>query len=119
MSRLFGQATIRVNGKVYNTKKGAKLNPGGTKRTPRLGSHSTGGFTEERVNSQLDCVVLIGEGDSIVEINRITDATIEFECDTGQSYIIRGGYCLDPVELTEGEGEGAVVFAGPMAQELL
>ncbi|NBB51504.1 phage tail protein [Rhizobium sp. CRIBSB] len=118
MAKKFGRATIRVNGKTYDTKKGSTLDPGGIKREPRPGSNTTGGFTEELVPSKIEATVLFGEGDSVTEINAITDATVLFETDTGQTYVVRQGYCAEPVTLTEGEGEAKVVFMGAAAEEM-
>ncbi len=119
MAKKFGRATVRVDGKVYDTKKGSTLDPGGVKREPRPGSNTTGGFTEELVPAKVEATVLFGEGDSVTEINKITGATITFECDTGQTYIIRDGYSAEPVQLTEGEGEAKAVFMGSAAEEML
>lgn len=119
MSKKFGRATVRVDGKVYDTEKGSTLDPGGVKREARPGSNTTGGFTEELVPSKLEATVLFGEGDSIAEINKIAGATITFECDTGQTYIVRDGYSAEPVQLTGGEGKAKVVFMGSAAEELL
>lgn len=119
MSKKFGRATVRVNGKSYDTERGSTLDPGGVKREPRPGSNSTGGFTEELVPAKVEVTILFGEGDSLAEINAITDATIVFECDTGQTYIVRNGYSAEPVQLTEGEGKAKAVFMGEAAEEML
>lgn len=119
MAKKLGRATIRVDGKVYDTEKGSTLNPGGIKREPRPGSNTAGGFTEELVPSKVETTILWGEGDSVTEINRISGATITFECDTGQTYIIRGGYSAEPVELTEGEGKAKCIFMGEPAEEMM
>ncbi|WP_370236635.1 phage tail tube protein [Brevundimonas sp.] len=118
MAKKFGRAKIRVNGKVYDTERGSTLDPGGVKREPRPGSNTTSGFTEELVPSTVEATILFGEGDSVTEINRITDAVIMFECDTGQSYVVRNGYSAEPVQLTEGEGKAKVVFKGEAAEEM-
>lgn len=117
--KLFGRATIRVDGKTYDTKKGSTLDLGGVKRTPREGSNSSGNYTEELMGSKLETVILFGVGDSAAEVNAITDATIAFEADTGQTYVIRGGYAEGNSTLTEGEGELKTVFYGPAAEEML
>lgn len=118
MSKLFGRVKIRANGKVYNTERGATLDPGGIKRESRPGSNSTSGYTEELVPSTIEATLLFGEGDSVTEINKLTDAVIMFELDTGQTYVVRNGYSAEPVQLTEGEGKAKVVFKGEAAEEL-
>lgn len=117
--KLFGRATVRVDGRAYDTKKGSTLETGGIKREPRPGSNSSGGYTEELMGSKLEMTVLFGAGDSAAQINAITDSVIMFETDTGQTYVVRGGYAEGNNTITEGEGELKCVFYGEAAEELL
>lgn len=119
MAKKVGIMRIRVGGALWDTKRGSTIDPGGKKREPRPGSTTTGGFTEEMVPAKIECTLLFGAGDSLTAINAIEGETITAECDTGQTYIIRDGYCAEPAQLTEGEGEAKVVFMGSAAEELL
>lgn len=119
MGKKLGILTVRVAGRSWDTKKGSTLDIGGIKREPRPGSRSTSGFTEEMVPSKLEVTLLVGEGDSLTDINKIVGETITAEADTGQTWIIRNAYSTDPAVITEGEGEAKVVFNGESAEEML
>ncbi|QQQ19670.1 phage tail tube protein [Brevundimonas vitis] len=118
MAKKFGRATIRVNGTTLDTEKGSTLDPGGTKREPRPGSNTTSGFTEELVPAKIEATILFGEGDSLTDLNALINATVLFETDTGQTYIVRDAYCAEPVTLTEGEGKAKLVLMGSAAEEM-
>lgn len=119
MAKKFGRAIVRANGRMWDTKRGASLETGGVKREPRPGSNSAGGYTEELVGAKLDCTILYGAGDSVADINALTDATVTFETDTGQTYIVRNAYSEGNATLTEGEGELKTVIYGEPAEEML
>lgn len=117
--KLFGKGRIRVDGKSWRTHAGGSLDMGGIKRNPRPGSNDADAYTEEVVPSKIETELQFGEGDSLAEIGAISDATITWELDTGQTYIIRGGYSSETPTLTEGEGKAKVVFMGPPAEEMV
>jgi hypothetical protein len=117
--KLFGQATIKWDGNVLDTLKGATLNPGGIKRTTVKGSKRVLGFTEEVMESKLDCEVAVGSGFSASELNGVTSATVTFATDTGQTWVMRGAWSTDPNEITEADGKAKVSFEGPPAEEML
>ncbi|MGZ8364563.1 MAG: phage tail tube protein [Caulobacteraceae bacterium] len=118
MAKLFGRAVITADGQILNTKMGASLTLGGVKRNARPGSNTTGGFTEELENSELECEVEMDGNLSLASIAAIEDASILFECDTGQNYLIEGAYSSDPPSITEGEGYAKCKFGGPEALEI-
>lgn len=118
-NRLFGRATIKADGDELETFKGATIDPGGVTRTSQNGSRRTLGYTEETRNSKVECEFAVRAGTSIAQIQNMVDATITFRCDTGQTYVISGGWCTGEVTLTEGEGKAKAVFEGPAAEEML
>ncbi len=119
MSQVLGRATVRVDGKVYETLPGARLKLGGVKRNPRANNQAVH-YSEQFEPSELECEILLARGDSLAEILAIADATIEFECDTGQTYIVRGGFLTDTPEITDGEdGRVPLKFSGNPAEEVL
>ncbi|MDB5432428.1 MAG: hypothetical protein JWP35_3544 [Caulobacter sp.] len=118
-NKLFGRARITVDGRLFETAKGASLDIGGVKRSPVEGSLKGGKFTEAVADSTLECDILVDAKTSLSDIGAIDDATINFTCDTGQTYIINGGYCADPPVLTEGEGKAKTKFMGPPAEEMV
>ncbi|MBI1407295.1 MAG: hypothetical protein GC145_14365 [Caulobacter sp.] len=117
-NRLFGRATIRLDGQVLRTAKGSTLDIGGPVRTPVVDeSGNTVGFTEETQPSKLDCGVQMAEGVSLANIRSIEDATVTFDCDSGQSYLINHAFCTTPPVLG-GDGNAKTTFQGPPAEEI-
>lgn len=109
--KLTGIATIRVDGKEYSTEKGATLNPGGPKRTPKTSGNRVF-YTEERVPPSIQATALHSEDVDIIEVGNIVNATVLFECDNGQDYMLTGAFVTDPAELNSGEGNFPLNITG-------
>lgn len=120
MSKLIGRATIRLNGKFVDTQEGAQLTPGGIKNNERMGTHNFH-YNESLMPAILTCSVPVSAGVSITELQRMADAEITFEADTGQSYIIRNACQTGDVSLQDGAQGGflALEFKGSPAEEVL
>lgn len=117
-NQVIGQARIKVDADTLETKTGATLELGGPVRTEQRGDYQAGAFSEETAPSKLTCTLLVKRGTRLTDLRKIDNATITFEADTGQVYLIRNGYCADAISIAAG-GEGAtVVFQGPPAEEL-
>ena len=118
MGQLLGKAYIRVDGDTLRTESGAKLDIGGVTRSAVNGSIGLLGFAEKTKEAMLECEVAVARGDSLDKFRKITNATVVFECDTGQSYIIKNACCQDPPVITEGEGgKVPLKFFGDAAEE--
>ena len=102
-NRITGTATIRVDSKEFPTERGATLNPGGMKRTPKMAGRRVY-YNEEPVPPQLTASVLHVEELDLVNINNIRDATVLFECDNGQDYMLTGAFVTEVSELNSGDG---------------
>jgi hypothetical protein len=108
MPQFLGRATIRANGQVIETAKGAALDLGGTKRNPVTAGRVVG-FAEETVPATLECETVLARGQSLEWLRNLTDATVIYEADT-----------TDAITLKDGEGGNvAVKMAGPGAEEVL
>jgi len=94
MPQFLGRATIRANGQVIETAKGASLDVGGTKRNPVTVGRVVG-WAEESVPAMV-------------------------ECDTGQRYVINDAFLTDTPTMKDGEGGNITLkFSGPSAEEVL
>jgi len=102
--RITGVATIRVDGQEYPTERGATLNPGGVNRTPKMAGRRTY-YNEEPVAPTLQATVLHSEEIDLIEVGKITGATVLFECDNGQDYMLTGAFVTETAELDSGEGQ--------------
>lgn len=101
--QLVGKVVIKVGGSQLNTMPGAKLNVGGTSRTPVVGATKVLGFSEAIKEPMIDCQVSLGKGQSLKSLD-FADATVSFICDTGQVFAMNHAFVTEPFELTAAEG---------------
>lgn len=118
-NKLLGRAIIRVNGKTFRQEKGATLDIGGIKRNTKMGNAGVNGFSEEPVPSKMEVSIHVGPETSLAEIRDWSNVVASFECDTGQTYVINGGWVTDPPVLEEGDGKTKFVIEGPAAEEMI
>jgi 3-hydroxymyristoyl/3-hydroxydecanoyl-(acyl carrier protein) dehydratase len=120
MAQVFGKAYINVSGVgLLATLPGAKLDIGGVERTPVTGDHRMLGFTEKPMPGMLTCEISLQAGAGLAALKNITDATVTFECDTGQGYSMRGAYVTKTLSLTAGDsGKVSLELAGEPAEEM-
>lgn len=114
-----GKAYIKVDGKLLDSLPGAKIDIGGVTRKTVTGSHNVG-FSEENKPSKIECEIMFDASTSLRQIADISDATVTFECDTGQIYVVRNAWVSETLTLNETEGgKVAVVIEGPAAEEVM
>lgn len=115
--KILGKAFIRVNGMSLASLPGtAKLNPGGHERKPVMGDHGFLGWTETPVHSEVECDIAIDANTDIMTLNKTTDATVTFECDSGQVYIVRSATPATPVGAESGSGKASIKLIGAPAE---
>lgn len=114
--QIFGKAWISVDGKVLPTAKGAKINMGGQEREPKVGNEMLG-FSETTKESTVTCTVPLRRGEDTLEILKDTiNATINFETDTGHSYLVRNAFLSNTLEAEAGSDGVECVFIGNPAE---
>lgn len=116
-NQVLGQARIKVDGDTLDTDGEATLDLGGTVREAVAGDYQAGAFKESTAPSKLECSVLLKGGRSIAAMRLIDNATISFQGDNGQTWMIRNAYCADAITLSQ-DGKAKLVFMGPPAEEL-
>lgn len=107
MSKITGKAVITVDGTRFATENGATLNPGGNNRSPERHGGDTYYF-EEEVAPMLECSVLHTADADIIALSDITGATVMFEADTGQKFLLRGAFTTEPAVLDGSSGKVAL-----------
>jgi len=103
-AKITGIATIRVDGQEFPTERGATLNPGGVNRATKMAGRRVF-YNEEPVAPTLTATVLHTEDLDIIELGKINNATVLFECDNGQDYMLTGAFVTETTELNSGEGQ--------------
>lgn len=103
-NQVVGRAKISLGslGEVA-TEKGATLDFGGTKRTPKPADNGRVYFTEETVAPELSAKLMATPNISGPQLN-FKDATILFETDTGQKFMLPNAFTTDPAPLNAGDG---------------
>lgn len=109
--KLTGNATIRVDGEELLTDGKGTFNPGGMERDPKVGANQVNGYTEQYVAPELTVVVHHGEDTDIVRLSNITNATVIFRADTGQTYMLSKAFTKSPVPLDVGNGTSNLVMS--------
>jgi Phage tail tube protein len=119
MTQRFGMAYIAVDGDLQPTMPGAKLDTGGVERTPVEGDNKMLGFTEKPKPAMVTFDISLGPTMSLKRLQDMKNATVTFECDTGQTYVMRGAYTTKTLALTSGDnGKVNVEMAGMPAEEM-
>lgn len=113
MAKIFGRAFIRVNGMTLAGMPGSsKLDPGGVERSPVVGEAGFLGYTEKPVHAEIECDIAIDANTDIDALNKTVDASVTFECDSGQVYVMRNASLAMPVKPQSGDGKANVKFIG-------
>lgn len=103
MAQLTGRITIRLDGKELKSKDGATVDPGGVNRTTEKGGGRILGFTEEDVQASASFKLVHDKSVSLIALNKLVDATLSFETDSGVTFILRGAYTTKTVPLSGNE----------------
>lgn len=117
MAQVTGVVFVKIDGVLVRSNEGAKLNLGGKERAARVG-HSVYGYSEKVVPSQLEFTLSHVGGDDLIGIQHKVDSTIEFQTDTGDTYMVANAFCVNPAELSGGEGQVPFVFQGDPAEKI-
>lgn len=117
MAQVTGIVLVKIDGQLMRSKEGAKLNIGGKERTAQTG-HSVYGYSEKVVPATVEFTMAHVAGDDLRALSDTVDATLEFATDTGDTYMVRNAFCTNPAELTGGEGDTTLNFAGDPAEKV-
>jgi len=116
MAQVTGIVKVYVNGTMQRSKEGAKLMLGGKERTAQTG-HSVYGYSEKVVPATVEFTLAHTADTDLPALNKLVDATVKFETDTGISYLVNNAFTTKPPELTGGEGDVAMEMQGDPAEQ--
>lgn len=105
--KITGKGTLTIDGTRYAIENGATLNPGGVNRVAERHGGDTY-YKEDEVPPMLEGNVLHTADTDILAMGNITGATVIFEADTGQKYLLRGAFTTEPVPLDSSSGKSAL-----------
>lgn len=119
MTMRLGKAYIKTDGDLLETMPGASIDLGGVNRKVVKGNNKILGHCEEPQEAMVECEIAIGPQTSLARINAMSDVTITFEADTGQTWVVKNAFLTAPCKATDGEGgKVPVKFAGQPAEEM-
>lgn len=110
MRQIIGKAKVYVDGAMWEMERGAKANPGGIARKFERHHGRTYGLEEEEP-MYVEGNLLHTKDINVTALN-ISNATVIFECDTGQKYVMRGAATEKPVEIDAGSGKSPIKLVG-------
>lgn len=119
MSKILGDAVIKVDGAVFKTLEGSgRLQTGGKQGTTRKGGGQIHGRSQTTMESQVTADLVVDENFDSLAIADINDATIEFsDADGGPAWVISRAWFIEMGEIEEGsESKVSVTFQGVPAQ---
>lgn len=105
--KLFGKATVQVDGRELIKKQDARFNPGGVNRNTVKGNEVYG-FAEEAVEATIDINAFIDPTTDLETILAGDDVTILFTADSGQQYVMPHAWLVNPPEVSEGNDGGSM-----------
>ncbi len=116
--QLFGRAFIAIDGNRISSIPGTgKISLGLPERTAKMSDTGFAGYTEAPKNAVVTCDINVDATTDLIAIGNTVDATITFECDTGQIYIVRNAAHAQDLELQSGDGKTTVMFIGDTAEQ--
>lgn len=117
MPQITGKAFIYVDGDLLQSRDGAKIGLGNPTREAVIGDTGTHGYMEKNQTAYIECEVSHASDTSMQSLIGITDATITFETDSGQSFVLRNAWLSNTLELEATDGKLSLRFEGVTAEE--
>jgi hypothetical protein len=117
MRQLTGKATVYVDGTKMEMERGAKANPGGISRTFERHHGRTYALEGEAAPSVEGSILHTKDTDAQA-ISAIDNATVIFECDTGQKYVMRGASIENPIDIDGGSGKSPIKLVGDSFEKM-
>lgn len=111
MRQLTGKATVYVDGVKMEMERGAKANPGGISRDFER-HHGRTYALEKEVPPSVEGNILHTKDTDVLALSAIDNATVIFECDTGQKYVMRGASVENPIDIDGGGGKSPLKLVG-------
>lgn len=115
MPTITGLVSIKVNGATLRSKPGASLKPGGKIKKAEMDSNGFAGHSVDEIKpGEIKCTLLHAGDTDVVALQQISDATVVFETDSGQTYLVRQAGTEGEVEMKGKEVD--ITFTGAPAE---
>lgn len=118
--KLFGRATIHIDGQFYDSDPGASIVPGGLRATAREFTHGVK-FSQRLTKAVITCAIPFTGDVSLVDLASIMEVPVSFKCDNGRSYIVRNAVQTGDAAVSGGDSGGTIslTLEGDPAEEVV
>ncbi len=116
MAKVFGRATIFINGKLIDSNKGASLDLGGIERASKVSANKVSGYTESIKQSRMECSLPVTADIDPNDFD-LVDVSLLFKSDTGQSWTVPRAWRTDTSTVGDQDGDLSLVFEGEPAEK--
>jgi hypothetical protein len=103
--KLFGKATVRIDGQELIKSQDAKFMLGGTVRNTVKGNEVYG-YSEEAQEASVEINAFIASGTDLDKIASGTDVTVLVSLDSGQQYVMSHAWLETPPDVSEATNGG-------------
>lgn len=115
-NQVAGNARVKVDGQLLETAGDVVLKIGGKKREEVKGDFSAGAFKETTEPAMVEFSELVK---GRTRFDDFDSATVTVEFDTGQMFVVREAWVMDPAEITTSDGKAKRSICGQPAEEVL
>ncbi len=117
--KLFGKATVRIDGQELIKAQDASFDLGGVQRNTVKGN-AVYGFAEAAMEASVDINVFVASTTDLDAIASGDDVTVLFSADSGQQYVLAHAWLETPPKLTEATDGGKVPlkYVAPSAEKV-
>jgi len=118
VNRIGGTLSFRVDGNQYEARGAFMVTGMVVKRTGVAGMDGVHGYIEVPIVPEIKGEISIGNNLSLVQLENITQSTIQIDLANGNSYILTNGWCESGHVIDAHDGKVAVLFQGITLQEI-
>lgn len=116
--QITGKCIIRIDGSEIRSTDDATLNVGGVNREAVTGGGKVYGYKEETVAPTLECSIAHAKDTDLVALSATTTATIIFETDTGDKYVLREAFMTEPASLQTTNGTASLNWSAVSCERM-
>jgi hypothetical protein len=117
-NRIGGVLSIRVDGKQYEARGNFQVTPSTVKRTGVAGQDFVHGYIEEPIVPSIKGDFSIGNQLSMVELEAITNATVQVNLANGNTYVLSEAWTTSAFMIDAHDGKVEVTFEGKTCDEI-
>ncbi|HLS32163.1 MAG TPA: phage tail tube protein [Brevibacterium sp.] len=116
MAKVTGRVTVKINGETLRSAPGASIQVGGVTREAVPNDQGTVDYRETTAAAEVSATLVHVAETDLIALRDFVGGTVNYETDTGVTYVIGDAFVTELGELSEGEVE--VTFSGNPAEQV-